>query len=354
MDCSLQRLQPRFDQARVVKESLVLATVVATRGSTYRKAGAQILIGADKSCDGLLSGGCLEADIAERAATVLETGVPKMITYEHGGDGKAPWGLELGCEGSMDIWLMRIDPANDWDPLGRLTNHLADREPPTWGLVLESDVAALPAGTSVWSDGALELPDGTPTRVERWVAEQLATRREDAIVVDLACPHMRLFIATPPRLRNLLFVGGGPDAQPLVDFCATMGWRVTLVDHRPVYSRPDLWPRAHRVLTARPADYADQIDLAEFDAAVIMSHHMPTDLAALRTLAPTAIPYVGQLGPASRRHQLLADLGETAGLLQNRLHAPVGLQLGGRDPQSIALAITAELQAFFHGHATNA
>ena len=167
MDCSLQRLQPRFDQARVVKESLVLATVVATRGSTYRKAGAQILIGADKSCDGLLSGGCLEADIAERAATVLETGVPKMITYEHGGDGKAPWGLGLGCEGSMDIWLMRIDPANDWDPLGRLTNHLADREPPTWGLVLESDVAALPAGTSVWSDGALELPDGTPTRVER-------------------------------------------------------------------------------------------------------------------------------------------------------------------------------------------
>jgi len=116
----------------------------------------------------------------------------------------------------MDIWLMRIDPANDWDPLGRLTNHLADRQSPTWGLVLESDVATLPAGTSVWSGGALELPDVTPTRVARWVAEQLATRREDAIVVDLADPHMRLFLATPPRLRNVLLIGGGPDAQPLV------------------------------------------------------------------------------------------------------------------------------------------
>jgi len=90
MDCSLLPLQPRFDQARAAKESLVLATVVATRGSTYRKAGAQIVVGADKSCDGLLSGGCLEADIAERAAMVFETGVPKMITYQHGVDGKSP------------------------------------------------------------------------------------------------------------------------------------------------------------------------------------------------------------------------------------------------------------------------
>lgn len=350
MDCSLQRLQRRFEQARASNESLVIATIVGTRGSTYRKAGAQILIAPDKSCEGLLSGGCLEADIAERATTVFETGVPKMIHYQHGRDGEAPWGLELGCEGDMDIWLSRVGANNGWDPLGKLFEHLADRQPPTWGLVLESDIPALPVGASVWSDTAQGFPAGTPAGAASWITGQLKQRRENALAVEHIAPRLRLFIATPPRLRNVLVVGGGPDAQPLVDFGATMGWRITLVDHRPAYSRPELWPRAHRVLTARPAEYSHHLDLAELDVAVIMSHHVPTDLAALAVLAPTPVPYVGLLGPASRRQQLLADLGDAAKPLGGRLHAPVGLQLGGRDPQSIALAIAAELQAFFHGH----
>jgi len=352
MDCSLERLQRRFTQARAANETLVLATVIGTRGSTYRKAGAQILIGADKVCEGLLSGGCLEADIAQRAVAVFETGAPMMISYDHGGDGKAPWGLELGCEGSMDIWLMRLDAANGWEPLGTLMDHLADREPPTWGLVLESEVAALPVATSAWAGEKARLPAGTPAGVASWIAGQLVPRREEAIVVEHDGPRIRVFVATPPRLHKVLVIGGGPDAQPLIEFGATMGWRITLFDHRPAYSKPALWPRAHRVVTARPAEFAHHVDFAEFDAAVIMSHHMPTDLASLATLAPTPIPYIGLLGPASRRHQLLEDLGEAAGLLQGRLRAPVGLQLGGRDPQSIALAIAAELQSFFHGRTT--
>lgn len=352
MDCSLQRLQRRFLEARAAGETLVLATVIATRGSTYRKAGAQILIAADKSVEGLISGGCLEADIAERATAVFETGVPKMIAYDHGGDGKAPWGLELGCEGSMEIWLMRLDPAEGHEPLGTLMAHLEDRVPPTWGLVLECADGSLPVGSSAWSaGGSARLPPGTPHEVGEWVAKQVSQRRDEAVVAELAGPGLRLFVASPPRLRNVLVVGGGPDAQPLVEFGGTMGWCITLVDHRPAYSKPELWPRARRVLTLRPADYAAHMNLGDFDAAVIMSHHLPTDLACLAALAPTTIPYVGLLGPEPRRRQLLTDLGESAGLLRGRLRAPIGLQIGGRDPQSIALAIAAELQAFFHGRA---
>jgi len=283
---------------------------------------------------------------------VFETGVPGMIRYEHGGDGKAPWGLELGCEGSMDIWLMRLDASNGWEPLSTLMEHLADREPPTWGLVLESEVAALTVGSSVWSDMPSKQATALPSGLAEWLVAQVGSRRDEAAVVERTAPRVRLFVASPPRLRTVLLVGGGPDAQPLVEFGATMGWRMTVVDHRSAYANPALWPRAHHVLNARPAEYAQHFDLAEFDAAVIMSHHMPTDLASLATLAATPIPYVGLLGPASRRQQLLADLGEGAALLHGRLHAPVGLPLGGRDPQSIALAIAAELQSFFHGRAT--
>jgi xanthine/CO dehydrogenase XdhC/CoxF family maturation factor len=215
--------------------------------------------------------------------------------------------------------------------------------------VLESDVDALPVGTSFWSGDGQSLPGRTPAFVSSWIGNQVSTRRDEATVVELADPKIRLFVASPPRLRNVLVIGGGPDAQPLVEYGATMGWYVTLVDHRPAYSKPELWPRAHRVLTLRPGEYPRHMDLAVFDAAVIMSHHLPTDLAALATLAPTPIPYVGLLGPEPRRRQLLADLGEASSLLQGRLHAPIGLQIGGRDPQSIALSIAAELQAVFHG-----
>jgi xanthine dehydrogenase accessory factor len=82
-----------------------------------------------------------------------------------------------------------------------------------------------------------------------------------------------------------------------------------------------------------------------------MSHHLPSDLAYLSALAQATIPYVGLLGPAVRREKLLADLGPLARDLRPRLHAPVGLALGGRTPESIALAIVAEVHAFVHGAA---
>src|SRR5215471_20367374 len=91
------------------------------------------------------------------------------------------------------------------------------------------------------------------------------------------------------------------------------------------------------------------VDLTRFAAAIVMSHHLPSDLAYLRVLAAGTIPYVGLLGPAVRRERLLEDLGADAGRLEGRLHAPVGLPLGGRSPESIALAIIAQLHAFVHG-----
>jgi molybdenum cofactor cytidylyltransferase len=159
-----------------------------------------------------------------------------------------------------------------------------------------------------------------------------------------------LFLASTDIAREVLLIGGGPDALPVVELGATLGWRMTVVDHRPAYADKLRFPRARRVLLATPGHLAQHVDLTHFDAAVVMSHHIATDLAALEVLAATPIPYVGLLGPASRRKRLLADLGPaTSAKFGARLHAPVGLELGGRDPASIALAITAEIQAHLHG-----
>ena len=92
-----------YERARAEQDPLVLATVIATRGSTYRKAGAQMLIGPGGRYEGMLSGGCLEGDLAAHAASVLHTGTPKMVRYDNRGDDDLLWGLGAGCEGGMDI-----------------------------------------------------------------------------------------------------------------------------------------------------------------------------------------------------------------------------------------------------------
>jgi xanthine/CO dehydrogenase XdhC/CoxF family maturation factor/CTP:molybdopterin cytidylyltransferase MocA len=308
MDGSLHQLLPFYEHARTDGEPLVLATVVATRGSTYRKAGAQMLIGTGGRYAGIVSGGCLEGDLAAHAASVLETGAPKLVQYNNGGDDDLLWGLGAGCDGGMDLWLQRLDPAADWEPFASLARGFEQGEASSFVLVLESADSGLPI---------------EPARVFNG---------------SVSAPH------------QLLLIGGGPDASPLVEFGAALGWRITVADHRPAYADAERFPRARRVLQATPAELSRQVDLARFDAAVVMSHHLATDRAALEVLAGTSIPYVGLLGPASRRQRLLADLGPAiAAQFGVRLHAPVGLDLGGRDPASIALAITAEIQAHLHG-----
>ncbi|MDE2450072.1 MAG: XdhC family protein, partial [Gammaproteobacteria bacterium] len=90
-------------------------------------------------------------------------------------------------------------------------------------------------------------------------------------------------------------------------------------------------------------------DLRQFAAAVVMSHHLPSDLEYLRVLSASSLAYVGLLGPPARREKLLSELGSEAERLRSRLRAPVGLNLGGRAPEAIALAIVAEIHAFVQG-----
>ena len=150
----------------------------------------------------------------------------------------------------------------------------------------------------------------------------------------------------PPKL---LVLGAGPDALPVVDFAARVDWPVTLVDHRPAYAVPSHFPLAERVLLARPEEIAQTLALSRFTAAVVMSHHLPSDLEYLRALSSSSVPYVGLLGPRGRREKLLSELGGEAQRLRPRLRAPVGFNLGGRTPEAIALAIVAEIHAFAHG-----
>ncbi|HEV8018070.1 MAG TPA: XdhC/CoxI family protein [Steroidobacteraceae bacterium] len=339
MEAVLDPLLPLFERERAAGRALALGVLVHTAGSTYRKPGALILIAVNGEYAGLISGGCLEGDLREHALTVIESGTARVVSYDMRGGEDLLWGLGLGCEGAMRILLLRVGPENGWQPLAHLAAALASHHATAIGVVVESAVADLPPGT-------IALPESRAPEALAVAQEHLARVATAGQSCWLEQPSWKLFVLPlwlPPRI---LLLGAGPDALPVVDLAARLNWRVTLADHRAAYAVAAHFPSAERVVLARPEELPAVLALGGFSAAVVMSHHLPSDLAYLRVLAATSIPYVGLLGPAVRRERLLAELGADAGRLRGRLHAPVGLALGGRTPESIALGMVAQIHAF--------
>jgi len=308
------KLYDFFEQERKAGESLVLAIVTKTEGSTYRKPGAFMLLSSSGRRAGLLSGGCLEGDLHEHAIRMLAEDRHCMTRrYDNRSSDDPIWGLGLGCEGSMDILLLRCSSKDRYEPLAFLFEKLSRHET---------------------ANITINLNDGSHTL--------------DSQSTEKSTNHFLMTVSPPLRL---LICGAGPDAEPLLDFAQRLGWQTTLIDHRAAYLSADRFAGARLIKQVDLDNCMAEVDLDTYSAAVVMSHHLIADERYLRGLAISAIPYVGLLGPPARRERLIAELGEVANLLTPRLHAPVGLNLGGRTPEAIALSIAAEIQKKFSPNA---
>lgn len=358
MESDITPLLPLFESERAASRAVVLGILAHTSGSTYRKAGALVLIADDGRYSGLLSGGCLEGDLRDRARAVMETGEACLVNYDHRDPDESLWGLGLGCEGAMSILLLRVGPQELWQPMAHLAAALSAYTRTAIGVVTESDDSAI-------RRGVLLLPEGSQARILPLAASASAQTAllDPRVLVALSDAKeastvqwvqgergswklLLLPFTLPPKI---LLLGAGPDARPVVELASRLYWRVSLVDHRPAYADPEHFPLAERVVLARPDELAHVLDIQQFSAAVVMSHHLLTDIEYLRVLSDSRIKYIGLLGPRARRERALAGLGPRAELLLSRLRAPVGLNLGGRTPEAIALAVVAEIQAFMHG-----
>jgi xanthine/CO dehydrogenase XdhC/CoxF family maturation factor len=325
---SLHRLLPLFARARQSNDPLVLATVIRTGGSTYAKAGAQMLIAADGEYAGLLSGGCLEGDLREHARAVAATGAARIVSYDLRSTTDQLFGLGAGCEGAMDVLLTRVGVEDGWEPLESMSRHFSAGTDLRVAFIVASASPGTALGSRIPMDAAI------------------AGATANTIVTHAG--H-EVFVAALAPAPRVLLLGGGPDARPVATLASFLGWRVTVVDHRSTYLVPARFPLETRLVESRAGDVASAVDLDAHGAAIVMSHHLDSDLAYLQALSSTSIAYVGLLGPAARREKLLADLGSAAAALRPRLRAPVGLDIGGRAPESIALSIVGEVHAFLEG-----
>ncbi len=341
LDTSLEMLLERLS---VLHAPAALATIVATAGSTYRKAGARMLIEADGRMTGLLSGGCLEQDLREHALAVLASGSARIVEYDMRGDDDLLFGIGAGCEGAMRVLVEAAAPGSAAQVALRAA-----------GAAL---AAARPAALAVLHGGpATELGTRSwPAAGEARLDPELADACADVLAAGVSraarwgrAPAAReawiQYLAPVPRV---LICGAGPDAEPLVAQLHALRFAITVVDHRPAYGDPARFAGA-TVSVGPAAELAARVDLGQYFAAVVMSHHLASDAAYLALLANSPIAHIGLLGPQPRRERLMTQLGAAARALAPRLRGPVGLDLGAVTPEGIALAIAAELHALAAG-----
>jgi xanthine/CO dehydrogenase XdhC/CoxF family maturation factor len=342
---SVRNILQSFDAWRARGEPLVLATVFETQGSTYSKAGQRILIAANGDYRGLVSGGCLEGDLAERARGVVASDRPAAVTYDLRDAADELWGLGIGCNGVLRVFLQPLRAGVRYQPFAAIAECWRGTETAGSATVIESGDPALPVGTTVIARAGAHEVFGAVTRVPDGIVAGARRAAEEGRARLVAEAASSVLYAPLRPIPQLLVLGAGLDAVPLVGMAAELGWFVTVADHRPAYVVRPGFERAERTLHVEPDALAASLALDAFDAIVVMSHHLPTDRKYLAQVATTSCRYVGVLGPRARRERLLADLGSQAAQLRDRLKGPVGLDIGADSPESIALSILAELQS---------
>jgi xanthine dehydrogenase accessory factor len=250
---------------------------------------------------GVISGGCLEPALNDLAREALAAGAPREAVFDTRSDDDLVFGSGSGCRGRMRVLALPVEPGRPCTVLEAIVAGFEQRRPVTQNL------QALAPG--LMDPGSITL--------------------------------------RPPPL--LLLLGAGPEAPPLLSIARTLGWFAWIADHRDGLLAPGRVADADRILRGRPAAALDAVASEPVDAAVVMTHLAEHDLEALAILSRHEAPYVGLLGPPARRDELLTRLSDAEReALGPRLHAPVGLPLGGEGPEAIALAIAADLQRAFN------
>ena len=341
------------ERSAAAREPATLATVVRVEGSSYRLPGARMFVDAAGRRFGSVSGGCLESDVARRGRLLGDDRPAVVVRYDASDDGSgedAAWGFNLGCDGAIDVLIERVLPG---DPtLAFLRQCLADR---ARGGVLhvfgvDGDLDVSPgAKVLVRADGSLAGdPAGVGGRfaaLRADAAAAVASGESATVAYETAGGRLHLLAeAVVPPLPLVIF-GGGHDAVPLVSVAKQMGWHVTVCDRRAGHARPDRFPLADAVVAAAAADVPARVPISADTAAVVMTHHYPEDHALLRLLLASPARYVGLLGPRARTDRMLADGPPVPPGQLAKLHAPVGLDLGGDGGEAVAVSVVAEVLA---------
>lgn len=357
--------------ARWVQDSPVaLATVVGTSGSAPRQPGAAMVVAADGRIAGSVSGGCVEAAVVDLAEATLTSGEPTLRTFGFAADDLFDVGLT--CGGRIEVLVQRVGLD---DGLGDVAARVAAGDAVAVVTVLEHPDPRR-VGDRLVADGATldaapaeaVRPDEAPpasgaTGLRRTLQERAQAMLASGASGVVHCgpdgsplaSGVRAFVQTwtpPPRL---VVLGAVDFARALASAGRFLGYDVTVCDARPAFTTGDRFPDAHRVVVDWPHRYLDaEVAAGRIDARTVvcvLTHDARFDVPTLTRALRLPVAYVGAMGSRRTHRERLEQL-RAAGLTGeelDRLHSPLGLDLGARTPEETAISILAEVVAVRRG-----
>jgi len=349
----LQDIVTAFDKAIADGEQTALATVVHVEGSSYRRAGARMLITDDGQLTGAISGGCLEGDALRKARLVMAQNKPMLVTYDTTDDDDAKFGVGLGCNGIIHILIEPITDKAD-NPISLFKLFLSKRSPVVLVTLFSmNDKQAVQPGTCLLLTENEELKGTFPDEVIKDVlladARDVLKNGNSVTKTYLYGDKFTCFIELLQPTVSLIMFGAGNDAIPLVQLASVLGWHISLIDGRANYAVASRFQLVKRIIIAKPEHALSEIILDNRTVVVLMTHNYNYDIAILKQLLPLQLIYIAALGPKKRLERMLDELKDegqeiTPSQLKS-VYGPAGLDIGSENSDEIALSILAEMQA---------
>jgi xanthine dehydrogenase accessory factor len=346
---AMREVLDEIERWQAAGKRVALATVVSVTGSAPRETGAVLAVNEDSEIAGSVSGGCVEPAVIEEGLRAIRDGTPKLLQFGISEEENVER-IGLSCGGEIRVFVERMEGMQPLlealraeRPLARAVV-IAASQPGLVGQQMFFGEQGEPLGS--FGEPRLDARAGDDAREAlRSGAAATTTYRDEAEQVEV-------FIAPYPAPRHLIIVGAGHISQPLASIAKVLGYRVTVVDARAAFNTAERLPDADALLVEWPDEALERLPLTSATAVAVLTHDDKFDVPALATaLRSSSVGYVGAIGSRGtreRRNQRLREAGVTEEQIA-RIHGPIGLDIGARNPAEIALAIMAQIVAARNG-----
>lgn len=348
-----------YHTAQAAEKKTALATVVLVEGSSYRRAGARMLITEDGLLTGAISGGCLEGDALRKALRVIQAQKAAIVIYDTMDDDDATIGLGTGCNGVVHVLIEPIRGTHEIHPISLLQKVNEKRQP--WVVMTffnRQDRSGIHQGTRYMINeqgqtiGSCPFPELKSTLLQE-AKHVFYAKSSQWMDFRLEEQTLAVFLEFIPPTPQLVIAGAGNDVIPLVQMAEILGWDTIVADGRPNYATSGRFGGGCQIVVAKPERILENITVDEYTLFALMTHNYNYDKALLHELCQRQVSYVAMLGPKKKINRMVEEFVEEDRALtpaqQDIIYSPAGLDLGAETAEEITLSILAEMRAFLAG-----
>lgn len=331
---------------------VVQATLVAATGSSSKKIGAKMLVGASgKLLGGVTIGGCVDAQVIEAGDALIASGGRRMLDIAL--DDDEAWEIGLTCGGNVEVLLERVELGDTTDPVVSARRAVAEALAADGAAVVATPLDGASVSLVVAEDGRRTGSFGDLSTDDAVAAIAIDVLRggSRAEIVSTPAGERRVFFERYAPPTTVVIVGAGQIAMSVTRFARELDMRTIVVDGRDRYATRERFPDADEIRVGMPSEIVAGLAPGKRSAVVLVSHDYKYELPVLRQLLRSPVGYVGMLG-SKKRGVAVRDLLREEGFTDDelaRIRTPIGLDLGGKSAPEVALAIVAELVAVRSG-----